>query len=207
MKAILQQFSAHPLSFPSFLAAILAGEGCLYATNQDIAVRMPGEPFEGVHLSTHMARQIDGLLARAEDYKALQVPSALTLPAPIPCPACGGPGTVEICQHCHGKMKIDGIACPSCAGRGYFRERQPNNGNALCPDCLGHGETQALMTLQRHDGGPVTFARHYLAKLAALPELMLSPHPTDPTKPLYFAFAGGEGLLMPVRLIPEAVAA
>ena len=67
------------------------------------------------------------------------------------CPRCDGSGEAGLsrtrfCEACHGSGRVREagrtlIACPDCAGRGFFRER-------ICPDCGGSGRELATVSLE-----------------------------------------------------------
>ena len=62
-----------------------------------------------------------------------------------------------------------------------------------CPDCNG---TEVVEKIKSADIGGVPFQRKYVAKIALLPNCVISP--AGP-KPAWFRFDGGDGLLCPMR--------
>ena len=128
---------------------------------------------------------------------------ALVLPAARVCPDCKGNGHLWVlpCESCDGNGVFEHYGheyeCRECEGDGYASLSQltDHSGNKSakrqkCSACDGYGDQSQSVPL-----GNAFFARHYLAKIAALPGCKLWPNGARGGSA--FTFDGGYGWLMP----------
>ena len=87
------------------------------------------------------------------------------------------------------------LKCSECLGSGAVLNQRAKP--VLCPRCEGAKET---LNTKRFAIGHRWFATHYVFRLAALPGVRVAAETGKLLDPLRFAFDGGEGLLMPVRV-------
>lgn len=101
----------------------------------------------------------------------------------IMCPACDGDGWTE-CEECGAEHD-----CEDCNGSGDI----PGNGEGPCECCNGTGTEAADI---RRRIGPVTYLNEMLldrVRRAGATEARV----IGPGKPVYFAWEGGEAVIMP----------
>ncbi len=82
-------------------------------------------------------------------------------------------------------------ACEECSGAGKFEDW----GDCFC--CDGVGRVDDDIQVGWSFGG-VAYSQHYIRLIWALPELRL-PTAFPKHRPMHFLFAGGDGLVMPLR--------
>jgi len=105
------------------------------------------------------------------------------------------------CTKCEGKDS--GEYCSTCLGLGLKRERGQKQWNtSQCPECDGTGWESGTVWCLRYgeDIRTCYFVNpKILQKMALNLGLIEFVDPAGVTKPVGFRFAGGEGLLMPMR--------
>ena len=119
------------------------------------------------------------------------------LPDPKLCECCHGTGYAYRCKSCDGEGSFlhngEEYDCKPCNSYGTI----PDGDEADKVECWAcHGSCHKQ---QRVEVGGSDFDRRYLAKIMDLPGALFAPHPTDQSKPAYFTFDGGDGVLMPMR--------
>lgn len=107
---------------------------------------------------------------------------AKTLTVPLPPANLPPPPDAYIfpCENCDGTGKVDGYTCFPCDGDGEFY--------------LGEKVTVQI--------GRANYAAKFIRLLYSLPNARVEPNP-DPAGAIYFAFDGGDGLLVAYKK-PEA---
>jgi hypothetical protein len=116
------------------------------------------------------------------------------------CPECNGAGTKECeCPECDGRGMVDftnrhndyEVDCKTCNGEGKIHK---------CDKCNATGKI-AVETLQPIKVGASHFQLRYLLLLKDLPNGKIAPAaPSQSLLAAYFAFDGGDGLLMPMKV-------
>jgi hypothetical protein len=170
-----------------------------YATNGHILVRVSrlADVPEREALNEKAARMFDGLDFMALDAALVDIPN-FSPPDPNPCPVCEGSGKVSTCPECKGAGEVTfendfneyECECLTCLG-----QRKVSGQKSICGDCNGTGN---LRVVNRIAVGCSGFSSHSLSLMRNhLPGVKIAP--TDPEKAAYFKWAGGDGMLMPMR--------
>lgn len=174
-KEILARFIAISDDVRFYMRApFTRGDGFVYSTNGHIAVRVR-EADELTAEISDKPKNIGDLFAKNKRDSFLD--TFPYLPDPEKCDECDGTGI--------------GYECLDCDSTGQSGDK----GNEVaCWKCEGSGHAQQPVKV-----GGFHYNRRYLAKIADLPGVRVSPGATE-QEPLYFTFDGGEGLIMSMRV-------
>lgn len=187
---LLKQFVAGANESREFLRQSILRDDWVYATDGSIVVRVPRA--DGIDaIESDLPKRLSEIFDNPRGETFVDIPD---LPLAEPCMPCHGSGVVYKCQDCDGNGWFDrngqNYACKSCGGYGQTGDGGETD-KVPCSACNG---TRIFLN-QRVAVGNILFARHYLEKIKFLPEVRFAIPPDD-TIPAYFAFDGGEGLLM-----------
>lgn len=89
-------------------------------------------------------------------------------------------------------------ACETCGGAGHWKDCTFQGTDIFmdCRDCGGNGTIEKQVSVSI---AGVHFSARYIAQIGALPGAEFLSNPADAIIPCPFRFAGGTGLLMPMR--------
>jgi hypothetical protein len=197
-----------------YLAHPFTNEGFVYATNQQIAVRIPDAGY-GFPTFGQGYKSIDPTLG--EKFKTLfmhdeSAPGLWHDPAYVSlfstnCKVCQGTGKQykHRCTHCDGEGEIivgkHSYECKGCDGDGETYTSTPHHDSVECDcrKCLGSGKMEYLVPI-----GATHIQRKYFQLIKALPNsrIFVSDHEgNDPYQidAIRFKFDGGLGIVMPLR--------
>lgn len=197
----LQKFCAKG-EFRSFMLKPWLHGDYAFATNGHIALRVPADGFLSVVAGGNGSEpNVSKLVDKA---KAFYLPM-MSIPELVPpevCEHCAGTGTAYDCDPCDGEGWFDHhgkeYECKWCNGAGQHQNGEGDP--SYCWHCDGIGEKRYIQVAV----GNSHFDRRYLALIAALPNAKIAPN--GPAAITYFAFDGGDGALMPMRVDPQSVA-
>lgn len=160
--------------------------GFTYATDGHVLVRVPRLADVPERERSPTTEHIAKLFAEAktEPLGALNHIDPPTKAAPVTCGECGGSGRCKKCDG-HGECHYCDTECEECDG----------SGDCGCDG--GRVEDRTIFAIRV--GGAIVNAEH-TARIAALGdiEIVTCDHEAS-TTPIYFRFAGGDGLVMPLR--------
>jgi len=159
----------------------------VYATDGHVIVRITGacEDFPGPNRFRDIILDLPWSVLEAGRRFRVRREAVLSLLDNRPCTDCSPETETKECIKCHGE------GCSDCDDEGWIYNTKD------CPNCLGTGRWNH----EKHwQVGP-----EYIIGLAQLARIVMLCGDielfvgNDNTKPVGFRFAGGEGLLMPVR--------
>jgi len=169
-------------------------DGCTYATDGRVAVRVPGE-VPGCHVDVNApdTGKVIDQIPDSGSWIPVTMPEDITASVPCEdcrgdpdheCAACDGTGEVTAKFYWRGTTyDIDGT-CPLCDGSG------------VCARCGGTGWHSNDDPVKL---GSNVYSANRLAKVAALPGVMLCD--VEGYQPVRFRFDDdGEGAIMPMRM-------
>jgi len=110
----------------------------------------------------------------------------------VKCAECDGTGSVT-CGECGNDHD-----CGKCRGEGDV----PGRPEVPCEDCDGLGKIEVCTPVLGMPG-EVGFNDRYLRRVFSLPGVVMRHDPAEAMEPAYFTFEGGDGLLMPMRIVDE----
>lgn len=94
--------------------------------------------------------------------------------------------------------KVEPIECSECDGKGYYTCQECGTEDIFCKNCGGKG---ALLPQVEVKVGRLTFSNHILQLIADLPDIKIENRDPEPYIPVKFVFEGGDGMIMPLRII------
>jgi hypothetical protein len=171
-----------------------------YATDGSILIRVPRKEFEP---EIDGAPNVDGMFdapVPAEMFSLADIELPALEATEKTCPDCNGAGTEDCeCPECDGRGMVDfsnrhsdyEVDCKTCDGEGKIHK---------CDKCNATGKI-TIQNMQPVAVGNAHFQLKYLLLLKDLPGCKIGPG----AKAMgfvaaYFAFDGGDGLLMPMRV-------
>ena len=168
-----------------------------YATNGHIIVRIPRVDFDapecGPDITTH------GILAAIESEAPKSPLPAVDVPFPDECPLCAGTKHVSKCR-------CDGEGCADCKDECYISCEPVVAGAVACDECDGFGVTWPFRS-EVWLTPKLAIAPRYYRMLVALPNPRIDLaidgiefQDRDGRGSIPFAFDGGAGALMPLRV-------
>jgi len=172
-----------------------------YATDGRIIVRVPR--IESITGHEKHPQYACDLFPDESHYLPVEYPQGLEsfVAEPVDCECCGGTGKQSKCRDCDGDGNKEcpecGTVhkCESCRGTGLIIGNRAIGDEVDCEDCEGIGkiEKRFIVSLNR---GAVFVDLKYIKLANTLPGLWLKYDGNQ--SPLYFTFAGGDGVMMPL---------
>lgn len=170
--------------------------GCIYATDGAIAIRVPDDGSNVANCKSGLEK-IEHFFQMPENLLFQQIP---LLNIPLKCAECSGTGFVHYvhveCRECDGKGEFNygshDYDCKECNGSGEYRSVTLGTKNE-CTQCDGSGN-QSIQAVAIGN----TFLNHkYLVKMNSLPNCTVATN--GKIERSFFKFDGGEGVIMPCR--------
>ncbi len=171
-------------------------DGYQYATDARIAIRAPAAGVESTiyGVTPQTIAEMNWDHADKRDYQPWPARWPAVPGRTVTCCRCDGRGRFKCmgeCRICKGRGWHDGGECKKCNCEGvYFSEP--------CDYCGGNGSGELLL---KQPIGAADISGDYDDRIRRLPGPIEVSLPTDDKLPVYFRFAGGEGLVQPLASI------
>lgn len=199
----LKQFCANETDYREYLRNPWRQNGQIAATNGHILIAVADdgrELPEFLGLTRTIGAVAKFLQITADNYTPL---SSIVLPPVELCDSCNGTGKEEVpvtkdCSKCNGNGVVEcdmghDHNCPECDGAGEFETGEMTQKACKACDGTGHKYQQPVAVGKAH------INRRYLALIASLPSAEIAVPDVD-DKPIPFRFAGGQGVIMGLRV-------
>jgi len=166
-----------------------------YATCGRVAIRVDARSEYGPLDNTVNAGGVGWPIERLTRLLSPILPKETPQTKSAPCGNCEGKGKFDKCPDCEGKGSMECDLghthnCSKCRGRGYTKGH-----SEICQECKGTGMVTGDLYVRI---GASCFNYAIVRKVLELPGIRIAP--SVESKPTYFAFDGGDGLMMPVQI-------
>lgn len=187
MKIDLNRFCADVDNYPlrPYLNNPMTRADFEYATNGKIIVRMPTVQAYSDNFPLKLLKKVEEMFAR--EVSELSMLPAFTHEPPLPCRECDGLGYVSYCPN------YDGEGTHTC-DLSYSHDCESCDGKRECHSCHGNGTNCTRVPVKI---GPRNIALRYVSMIQTLPNVRVDLG-GGPYDPMYFAFDGGDGIVMPM---------
>lgn len=210
---LIEKFCNPYEKFRKILRSPFVYEGQTYATNAHIAIRVEFDSAHANYPQPHLV--VDGEKVAKGLFNFFRAKPAPDL-KPIPewnrdaniakCESCNGTGKVVDCPECDGQGEVDletsyhdyTCECKTCHGDGVMSSNlRPSSEERQCFACYGFGIDGFKKPIVLNGIG---ISAAYLRLIESLPNPLIDLT-GGPMDQVHFAFDGGRGIVMPMRIM------